>query len=94
MLNRTLAPASKQVEKISFIPPVLQNLANGIPVYTFNAGKQELVRVEFIFSNVNWDQSKPLQAVAVNSLINNGTDKLSAKEIAAQVEDFSLTKVF
>lgn len=86
MLNRSLAPASKQVQQISFIPPVLQNLANGIPVYTFNAGKQELVRVEFIFSNVNWNQAKPLQAVAVNSLINNGTATLSAKEIAEQVD--------
>lgn len=86
MLNRTLAPASKQVDQINFIPPVLQNLANGIPVYTFNAGKQELVRVEFIFNNVNWNQAKPLQAVAVNSLINNGTNTLSAKEIAEQVD--------
>lgn len=86
MLNRSLAPASKQVQQINFIPPVLQNLANGIPVYTFNAGKQELVRVEFIFSNVNWDQAKPLQAVAVNSLINNGTNTLSAKQIAEQVD--------
>lgn len=86
MLNRTLSPASKQVDQINFIPPVLQNLANGIPVYTFNAGKQELVRVEFIFSNVNWNQAKPLQAVAVNSLINNGTNTLSAKEIAEQVD--------
>ena len=79
MLNRTQAPASKQVDQINFIPPVLQNLANGIPVYTFNAGKQELVRIEFIFNNVNWNQAKPLQAVAVNNLINNGTIKLSAK---------------
>jgi zinc protease len=86
MLNRSLAPASKQVQQINFIPPVLQNLANGVPVYTFNAGQQELVRVEFIFNNVNWDQAKPLQAVAVNSLINNGTAKLSAKEIAEQVD--------
>ena len=52
MLNRIIAPVSKQVEHITFIPPVLQNLSNGIPVYTFNAGKQELVRVEFIFNNV------------------------------------------
>lgn len=86
MLNRTLAPDSKQVDQITFIPPVLQNLANGIPVYTFNAGKQELVRIEFIFNNVNWDQNKPLQAVVANSLINNGTTTLTAKEIAERVD--------
>ncbi|RZL50271.1 MAG: insulinase family protein [Pedobacter sp.] len=86
MLNRSLAPDFVQVNEINFIAPELKKLANGIPVYTFNAGNQELVRVEFIFNNVNWDFNKPLQAVTVNSLINNGTDKLSAKEIAEQVD--------
>jgi len=86
MLNRSLAPDFIQVNEINFIAPALKNLQNGIPVYTFNVGKQELVRVEFIFNNVNWDVNKPLQAVTVNSLINNGTAKLSAKEIAERVD--------
>jgi zinc protease len=86
MLNRTLAPESNQVDEIKFIEPLKQVLDNGIPVFTINAGKQELVRIEFIFQNVNWDPSKPLQAVAVSHLINNGTRKLTAKEIADQVD--------
>jgi len=86
MLNRTLAPAYNQVNDINFIAPAYKQLNNGVKVYTFNAGQKELVRIEFIFDNVNWDQNKPLQAVTVNSLINNGTAKLSAKEIAEQVD--------
>ncbi|WP_449435000.1 hypothetical protein [Pedobacter steynii] len=86
MLNRTLAPESLQVNEIKFLEPLTQHLDNGIPVFTINAGKQELVRIEFIFENVNWDASKPLQAVGVSHLINNGTDKLSAKEIADKVD--------
>ncbi|WEK20795.1 MAG: pitrilysin family protein [Candidatus Pedobacter colombiensis] len=86
MLNRTLAPESKLVDEISFIEPLKQVLDNGIPVFTINAGKQELVRIEFIFENVNWDASKPLEAIAVSHLINNGTNKLSAKEIADKVD--------
>jgi len=86
MLNRTLAPESLQVNEIKFLEPLAQHLDNGIPVFTINAGKQELVRIEFIFENVNWDASKPLQAVGVSHLINNGTDKLSAKEIADKVD--------
>jgi len=86
MLNRTLTPAYKQVNDINFIAPEQKQLSNGIEVYTFNAGQKELVRVEFIFNHVNWDQNKPLQAVTVNSLINNGTLKLSAKEIAEQID--------
>lgn len=86
MLNRTLAPESKQVDEINFIEPLKQQLDNGIPVFTINAGKQELVRIEFIFENVNWDQSKPLQAITVSHLINNGTAKLTAKDIAEKVD--------
>jgi zinc protease len=86
MLNRTLVPDSMQVNDIKFIAPQQQQLDNGIKVYTINAGKQDLVRIEFIFDNVNFDASKPLQAVAVNHLINNGTATLSARDIANKVD--------
>ena len=86
MLNRTLVPDSMQVSDIKFITPQQQTLDNGINVYTINAGKQDLVRIEFIFDNVNYNASKPLQAVAVNHLINNGTASLSAKDIADKVD--------
>jgi zinc protease len=86
MLNRTLVPDSMQVNDIKFIAPQQQQLDNGIKVYTINAGKQDLVRIEFIFDNVNFDPAKPLQAVAVNHLINNGTATLSAKDIADKVD--------
>ena len=86
MLNRTLAPESKLVDEIHFIEPLKQILNNGIPVFTINAGKQELVRIEFIFENVNWDASNPLDAIAVSHLINNGTKTLTAKEIADKVD--------
>lgn len=86
MLDRTLIPESNQVNEISFIAPKKQELDNGIKVFTINAGKQELVRIEFVFENVNWQESKPLQAIAVSHLINNGTKTLSAREIADKVD--------
>jgi zinc protease len=86
MLDRTLIPESKQVNEINFITPQKQELDNGIKVFTINAGKQELVRIEFVFENVNWQESKPLQAIAVSHLINNGTTTLTAREIADKVD--------
>lgn len=86
MLNRTIAPDFIQVNEINFIAPTAQQLDNGIKVFTVNAGQQELVRIEFVFENVNYNVAKPLEAVTVNSLINNGTKKLSAKEIAEQID--------
>lgn len=86
MLNRTITPEFRQVNEINFLEPQRQHLDNGIPVFTINAGKQDLVRIELIFENVNWNEHKPLQAIAVNHLINNGTSTLSAKDIAEQVD--------
>lgn len=86
MLNRTLAPESKLVDEIHFIEPLKQVLDNGIPVFTLNAGKQELVRIEFEFENVNWVSQNPLDAITVSHLVNNGTRTLTAKEIAEKVD--------
>lgn len=86
MLNRQLAPDFKQVSTINFIQPSQQALDNQIPVYTIYSGEQDLVRIEFIFNNVNWNVEKPLQAIAVSAMLNNGTSKLSAKDIAEQID--------
>ncbi|SDZ86529.1 M16 family metallopeptidase [Pedobacter hartonius] len=86
MLDRTLIPESKQVNEINFIAPKKQELDNGIKVFTINAGRQELVRIELVFENVNWTEAHPLQAIAVSHLINNGTKMLTAREIADKVD--------
>ena len=86
MLNRTIAPAFEQVKEINFIKPTPSELNNGIPVFIGNACEQELVRLEFVFENVNWNVQKPLQAIVVNGLVNSGTQKLSAQQIAEKVD--------
>lgn len=86
MLNRIQAPDFKQVSTINFIQPKKTVLDNGIPVFTIYSGEQDLVRIEFIFDNVNWNADKPLQAIAVNAMLNNGTKKLSSKEIAENID--------
>jgi len=86
MLNRQQAPDFKQVSTINFIHPQQKNLSNDVPVYIIYSGEQDLVRIEFLFNNVNWNVEKPLQAIAVSAMLNNGTDKLSSKEIAEQID--------
>ncbi|TCD10563.1 insulinase family protein [Pedobacter frigidisoli] len=86
MLNRQQAPDFKQVSTINFIHPDKKTLTNGVPVFTIYSGEQDLVRIEFIFDNVNWDLEKPLQAIAVSALLNSGTIKLTSKQIAEQID--------
>ncbi|RZK64704.1 MAG: insulinase family protein [Pedobacter sp.] len=86
MLNRQQAPDFKQVSTINIIQPQQKKLQNDVPVYIVYSGEQDLVRIEFIFNNVNWNVEKPLQAIAVSAMLNNGTSKLSSKEIAEQID--------
>ena len=51
-LDRKSSPAFKTVEKIEMIFATENLLQNKIPVYSINAGTQELIKIEFLFSVV------------------------------------------
>ena len=86
MLDRTLAPDFRQVEQIQLLKADPHVLDNNIKLYVINGGEQELIRIELIFKNVNWNQAKPLQAYAVNCMLTEGTKHLSAHEIAERID--------
>lgn len=86
MLNRTLAPSFRQVKKITFQPAKIFTLDNGTDLHVVDAGDQDLVRIEFIFNNVDWNPSKPLQAYAVNSMLTDGTSELTSAQIADKID--------
>lgn len=86
MVDRTLTPAFRQVEHIQLIKAEPYVLDNNIKLYVINGGEQELVRIELVFKNVNWNPAKPLQAYTVNSMLVEGTDKLSAQQIAERID--------
>lgn len=86
MVNRTLAPEFRQVEQIQLLKAEPHVLANNIKLYVVNGGDQELLRIELIFKNVNWNPAKPLQAYTVNSMLTEGTGKLSSQQIAEKVD--------
>ncbi len=86
MLDRVTPPKFKKVENINFIKAEQELLENKIPLYKINAGDQNLVRIEFIFKNVNWDASKPLQTSVVNAMLTEGTNSLTASEIVSKID--------
>src|SRR5690606_12624356 len=86
MLNREIASQFKQLDQINFIKAKKHLLKNDIPVFSISGGEQNLVRIEFIFSNVNWDEEKPLLASATNAMLNEGTHSLTAAEIASKID--------
>ena len=85
-IDRTVSPAFKTVEKIEMIQATKKKLRNSIPVYSINAGSQELIKVEFFFSAGMFQQTKPLQAATVNAMLEEGTLKMTAAQIADAVD--------
>lgn len=85
-LDRTKAPAYNALERIAIQKAERRALKNGIPVYTINAGEQALVKIEFIFEAGTVYQQKPLLAATVNTLIDAGTSKYSANQIAEEID--------
>ncbi len=86
ILDRKTSPAFGTVEKIEMIQATEQRLRNNIPVYSVNAGTQELIKIEFLFAAGMFQQSIPLQAATVNTMLEEGTSKLNAAEIADKVD--------
>ncbi|MDB5232644.1 MAG: zinc protease [Chitinophagaceae bacterium] len=88
MLNRTTAPpiADAVDFKLELKPPSLFTLDNGVPVYTFNAGPQEVLQLEFVFYAGNWYEEQNVLAASTNFLLKNGTSKKSAYEINEDLE--------
>jgi predicted Zn-dependent peptidase len=85
-IDRTLAPALQQIEKIELIQPQKYELHNGIPVYVVNAGTQELVKIEFIFKAGSWHENKPLLSDVANALLNSGTNRFSSEQLADHID--------
>lgn len=88
MLDRTAAPAFETIQNVNFQRAEKFVLNNGIPVFTLNAGSQELCRIDLIFKAGTLYQSKPLLAVAVSDLLESGTSKYSAKEFSEEIDFF------
>ncbi|MVN22918.1 M16 family metallopeptidase [Mucilaginibacter arboris] len=86
MLNRTLAPKFHAIEEFTLIRPQEIQLDNGCKIFYFNSGEQELVRLEWIFNNLNFITSRPLSNIAVNTLLAEGTTSRTAAQIASEID--------
>ncbi len=86
MIDRALAPVYGEVENIELIRAKPLVLANGLKLFSIDGGEQDLVRIEFIFSNTDYDSAKPLQTFATNTMLNDGTSELSSTQIADKID--------
>ncbi len=85
-IDRKITPAFKAVEKIEMIHATEKRLRNNIPVYAIDAGSQEIIKIEFLFDAGMFQQGRALQATTTNALLEEGTSKMNASQIADAVD--------
>jgi len=85
-VNRKIAPESQPIDHINLLHPEHTKLPNGCNIYCFNSGDAELVRIEWIFSNLRFDPAKPLLNVATNTMLSEGTKTRTAAQIADTID--------
>ena len=83
MLNRLQSPAIKDAVEfdLQLRPYEKWTLDNGVEVYSINAGAEEVLQLEWIFSSGNWYEEKNMVASATNFLLKNGTIKKTAFDL-------------
>jgi predicted Zn-dependent peptidase len=86
MPDRTKAPAFDTINRIEIQQAEHFKLDNGIPVYTIDAGSQELTRIEFVFRAGMFYQDRTLVASSASSLMENGTSRYSADELSDGID--------
>lgn len=82
-IDRTVAP--EIVDAVNFklhLKPYKKiTLKNGVEVYAIDAGAEEVLQIEWVFSAGNWFEDQNLVAASTNFLLKNGTSKKSAFQI-------------
>lgn len=83
MLDRNIQPSI--VDAVSFDLKLRKceqyQLDNQIPVYSMNAGTQDVLMIEWVFKAGNWFEQKNIVAGTTNFLLKNGTSNKTAYQI-------------
>jgi len=88
LVNRKHQPTLQPVGRINFPQPRIYQLSNGIKVYEFNAGTQDVISVEMMFAAGSWFQKKPFTAMATNLMLREGTRNFSAQKLSESLDYF------
>ncbi len=82
-MNRIEAPVIKDAIEFDLQLKPYQHftLNNGVPVYTIDAGAQEVLQLELVFYAGNWFEQQKNVASAANYLLKNGTSNKTAFQL-------------
>src|SRR5690606_36458457 len=79
-------PAHFSTTRFDLIKPRHLTFSNGLEVFIFDAGEQELVRVEWIADNVFMAEDRALLNTCVCDMLLEGTSTHRSAQLAEQVD--------
>ncbi|WP_036603597.1 M16 family metallopeptidase [Olivibacter sitiensis] len=85
-MDRSIAPDYNEIDRFDLISPQYERWANGMDVFVFDGGEQELLRIEWIFENHYLEGKSPIVNLALSSQLLEGTHSMSSAEIAEKVD--------
>ncbi|MEH6308595.1 pitrilysin family protein [Olivibacter sp. CPCC 100613] len=87
MIDRTKAPKFNLVEDVKLLQPEQELLSNGVDLFIFHSGAQDLVKIEWVFQNLNADELQlPLLNIALAGMFLEGTEQYTSAEIAEKID--------
>jgi zinc protease len=84
--NRKLQPSIQPPGHINFPQPEIYRLNNGIKVYQFDSGTQDVISIELVFAAGSWFQKKPFTAMATNLMLREGTRNYTAQKLSETLD--------
>lgn len=91
MFDRTIPPAFKEIEDISFSWPEHHILRNQMPLYVLNSGSQPIIELELVFKSGSYYEEHPGTACFTSSMLLEGTKDKSTQEIAHLMDYYGAT---
>lgn len=93
MLDRTIAPKIIDPIDFNYELPMCNSteLDNGIPMYWYQGGSQDVIQIEWVLAAGLWHESKTGIAQTVAALLKNGTSDKNAYEINEAIESCGAT---
>ncbi len=87
-IDRKKVPVPEDIGTIKIQEAQKSLLDNGIPVYSVNAGFQDLVKIELLFMNAAFDPSMPVLNSAANRMLSEGSSKHNSQQLAEMIDSF------
>jgi zinc protease len=85
-----IRPTVFPVEKVAIPEAKSYVLNDGIPVYTIEAGTEDIMRLEFIFKAGQVKESMPLLASTCNMMLSEGSENYSSEELNRMLDYYGV----